>query len=215
MNKSMKRILLFLTIIILIMWYPFLNNAIKMVNHNIGDVIDSHNEIPVYFNGSTDTSLGRNKSKDGYNYGLKYQCVEFVKRYYYDYLNHKMPNTFGHAKDFFDSELKDGEINQERNLIQYQNGSQSKPKVDDIIVFDATVFNPFGHVAIVSHVLEDEIVLVQQNAGRFSNPRTIIPLIKEEQVWKLDNNRILGWLRIKSENGNNKASHRFFNGSRY
>lgn len=195
MKKTIQKTLIFSVLMILILSIPCIKNAFTNANHNVGDVIDSHNKIPVYYNGSTDTNLGLNKNKNGYNYGLKYQCVEFVKRYYYDHLNHKMPNTFGHAKDFFDDEIKDGEINQERNLFQYQNGSQSKPAVDDIVVYDASYFNPFGHVAIVSHVLEDEIVLVQQNAGRFSNPRTIIPLIKEEQVWKLDNNPILGWLR--------------------
>lgn len=195
MNKTIKRTPIFVLIMALIMAYPCIKNAIMNANHNIGDVIDSHNEIPVYFNGSTDTNLGRNRSKDGYNYGLKYQCVEFVKRYYYDHLNHRMSNTFGHAKDFFDSKIKDGGINQERDLTQYKNGSQSKPKVDDIIVFDASYFNPYGHVAIVSHILEDEIVIVQQNAGKFSNPRAIIPLSQEDKLWKLDNSRILGWLR--------------------
>lgn len=195
MKKTIQKTLIFSVLMILILSIPCIKNAFTNANHNVGDVIDSHNEIPVYYNGSTDTNLGRNKSKDGYNYGLKYQCVEFVKRYYYDHLNHKMPNTFDHAKDFFNSEIKDGEINQERNLFQYQNGSQSKPAVDDIVVYDASYFNPFGHVAIVSHVLEDEIVAIQQNAGKFSNSRAIIPLVKEEKVWKLDNNRILGWLR--------------------
>lgn len=195
MKMTIKRTLIFASVLALIMAYPCIKNAIMNANHNIGDVIDSHNEIPVYYNGSTDTNLGRNKSKDGYNYGLKYQCVEFVKRYYYDHLNHKMPITYGHAKDFFDNKIADGERNKDRDLTQYQNGSQSKPKVDDIIVFDATEFNPYGHVAIVSHVLEDEIVIVQQNAGKFSNSRAIIPLVKEDELWKLDNNRILGWLR--------------------
>lgn len=194
-KKTMKRTLLFAILMVFVLSIPCIKNAFTNANNNVGDVIDSHNEIPVYYNGSTDTNLGRNKSNDGYNYGLKYQCVEFVKRYYYDHLNHKMPNTFGNAKDFFNSEIKDGEINQERDLIQYQNGSQSKPEVDDIVVYDASYFNPFGHVAIVSHVLEDEIVVIQQNAGKFSNSRAIIPLVKEEKVWKLDNNRILGWLR--------------------
>ena len=195
MKMTIKRTLIFASVLALIMAYPCIKNAIMNANHNIGDVIDSHNEIPVYYNGSTDTNLGRNKSKDGYNYGLKYQCVEFVKRYYYDHLNHKMPITYGHAKDFFDHKIADGERNNYRDLIQYKNGSQSKPEVDDIVVYDASYFNPYGHLAIVSHVLEDEIVIVQQNAGKFSNPRAIIPLSQEDKLWKLDNSRILGWLR--------------------
>lgn len=195
MNKPVKRTLIFAACIMVIVASIFIKNAIINANHNIGDVIDSHNDIPVYYNGSVSTNLGRNRSNDGYNYGLKYQCVEFIKRYYYDHLKHKMPNTFGNAKDFFDKKVADGERNKERDLIQYQNGSQSKPNVDDIIVFDATEFNPYGHVAIVSHVTEDEIVIVQQNAGRFNNSRAIIPLEQEGKKWKLDNSRILGWLR--------------------
>ncbi|MGN2920302.1 hypothetical protein ACTFQ5_16360 [Aliivibrio fischeri] len=72
--------------------------------------------------------LERNVAADGYNLGLKYQCVEFVKRYYYEYFNHKMPDTYGHAKDFFNPDLPDGNLNKQRNLIQYKNGSLNPPK---------------------------------------------------------------------------------------
>ncbi|MFA0963395.1 hypothetical protein AB9P05_16445 [Roseivirga sp. BDSF3-8] len=49
---------------------------------------------------------GRNLTPDGYNLGLKYQCGEFMKRYYYLHLNHKMPDSYGHARDFFNPSLK-------------------------------------------------------------------------------------------------------------
>jgi hypothetical protein len=61
----------------------------------------------VYYNGGVANVVGRNVSVDGYNLGLKYQCVEFVKRYYYQHLGHKMPDTYGHAKDFFDRNVAD------------------------------------------------------------------------------------------------------------
>ena len=51
---------------------------------------------------------GRNVTVDGYNLGLKYQCVEFVKRYYYKHYRHKMPNSYGNAKDFFIAQISDG-----------------------------------------------------------------------------------------------------------
>ena len=67
----------------------------------IGDVIDSLNGVKVYYNGSNFAkSYGRNLAPDGYNLGLKYQCVEFVKRYYYQVYKHKMPNTQGNAREF-------------------------------------------------------------------------------------------------------------------
>ncbi|MBK8698150.1 MAG: hypothetical protein IPN29_00645 [Saprospiraceae bacterium] len=67
----------------------------------IGDVIDMLDGIKVHYNGSSFArSYGRNLATDGYNLGLKYQCVEFVKRYYYYHFDHKMPDTGGNARNF-------------------------------------------------------------------------------------------------------------------
>ena len=161
----------------------------------VGQPIDSLNGVNVYFNGEVDNVSGRNLTKDNYNLGLKYQCVEFVKRYYYEHLLHKMPDSYGHAKDFYNDTLKDGDINAKRNLTQYSNPSQSKPKIDDLIVFSGTTFNKYGHVAIVSNVEEDEVEIIQQNPGPFINSRESFPLAKQDEKWKIDNHRILGWLR--------------------
>lgn len=87
------------------------------IDKEIGTKIDELNGVNVYFNGLMTVSHGRNLSEDGYNIGMKWQCVEFVKRYYLEMYNHKMPNTYGNAKEFYDKSLKDGEINIKRNLI--------------------------------------------------------------------------------------------------
>lgn len=71
-----------------------------MKEHKIGEKIESLNNIYVYYNGKVGNVNGRNISKDGYDLGLKYQCVEFVKRYYFLHYFHKMPDSYGHAKDF-------------------------------------------------------------------------------------------------------------------
>ena len=55
---------------------------------SVGQQIDSLNGVYVYYNGRADNVIGRNTTADGHNLGLKYQCVEFVKRYYYEKLNH-------------------------------------------------------------------------------------------------------------------------------
>lgn len=64
--------------------------AITLLNWNprygIGQERDRLNGVVVYHNGGVDHSSGRNLSPDGYNLGIKYQCVEFVKRYYYQHL---------------------------------------------------------------------------------------------------------------------------------
>ncbi len=165
--------------------------------HKVGDRIDSLNGVLVYYNGGIENVEGRNIAKDGYNLGLKYQCVEFVKRYYYLHLNHKMPDSYGHAKDFFDPSVKDGCLNKKRNLLQYHNLSKSKPKADDLLIYSGTMGNPFGHVAIVAKVSESELEIIQQNTGAHGSTRAHFKLAHNNNLWRIENDRILGWLRKK------------------
>lgn len=160
----------------------------------VGEKVDSLNGVYVYYNGSVGHVAGRNLAPDGYNLGLKYQCVEFVKRYYYQHLNHKMPDSYGHAKDFFQKNLKDGALNTRRNLHQYTNGSATKPRVNDLLVFDGHSGNPYGHVAIVSAVKKGKIEIIQQNPGPFERSRAEMPLKQENGLWVVDQEGVLGWL---------------------
>lgn len=161
----------------------------------VGQKMDSLNGVFVYYNGAVDNVTERNTTKDGYNLGLKYQCVEFVKRYYYEHLNHKMPGSYGHAKDFFDKTLADGQINKQKNLTQYSNPSRTKPKMDDLLIYSETLFNKYGHVAIVSKVSRNEIEIIQQNPGTFGESRELFQLENKDGSWTISNDRILGWLR--------------------
>jgi hypothetical protein len=166
--------------------------ALKNLTYKVGDPVDSLNGVIVYYNGNIANITERNVAADNYNLGLKYQCVEFVKRYYYQHLHHKMPNSYGHAKDFFDRGLADGKKNRKRNLVQYSNPSRTKPKADDLLVFDGTVY---GHVAIISKVGTKGIEIIQQNPGPAGKSRRKLSLEKENGKWKIDSDRVLGWLR--------------------
>lgn len=168
-------------------------------NHSVGEVVDSLNGVKVYYNGGVGNSEGRNLTQEGYNIGVKYQCVEFIKRYYYNHLHHKMPDTYGNAIDYYDTSLKDSTYNKKRDLIQFSNPSEVKPKQKDIIIFDKTIFNRFGHVAIVSKVEEDLIEIIQQNPGPFASSREKIKLKKQKNLWIIDNKRILGRLSKSSQ----------------
>lgn len=162
----------------------------------IGDKLDSYNGVVVYYNGKDFSySDGRSLSKDGYNYGLKYQCIEFVKRYYHQVYKHKMPNTFGHAKDFFQKGLSDEVFNKSRGLTQFTNVRNDKPKVGDILVYDAYEGNPYGHVAIVCNVGEDEIEIIQQNMKTSSRKK--IKLVKFLDIYTVADYNVLGWLGIR------------------
>jgi hypothetical protein len=169
-------------------WYFFPDFA-------IGQAIDSLDGVYVYYNGETGNVRGRNRAPDGYNLGLQYQCVEFVKRYYYERFRHKMPEAAGHARDFFDPRVKDGAINPARNLRQYRNGGRQKPRAGDLLVFGPTAKNPYGHVAIVSKADGDEVELVQQNGGAWVRPRQRLDLEKTGSGWRINEKNLLGWLR--------------------
>ncbi|MBW1656877.1 CHAP domain-containing protein [Flavobacterium quisquiliarum] len=187
-----------LIVSILVLGYAGLK-VVKKINLNsdykIGQALDSLNGVKVYYNGGVDHIAGRNVTKDNYNLGLKYQCVEFVKRYYYEHYKHKMPDAYGHAKDFFDPRVKDGELNSKRDLTQYTNPSKEKPEVGDLMIFSGSILNRFGHVAIISKVSENEIEIIQQNPGPFNDSREKFELEKEKGYYKIKNERLLGWLR--------------------
>lgn len=167
----------------------------KRKEPEVGAIIDRFNGVAVYYNGNLRNTDGRNVTSDGYNLGLKWQCVEFVKRYYYLRYGHRMPDPWGHAIDFFNKTLPDNSYNAQRGLRQYRNPSVEKPQVEDIIVFAGEDGNPFGHIAIVSKVGPNYVEIVQQNVGKQS--RYTLPLFDMVDSWRIANIDVLGWLRKK------------------
>lgn len=159
-----------------------------------GEVIDSFNGVSVYYNGEKFTNVsGRNVAADGYNLGLKYQCVEFAKRYYYEYYGHKMPNSYGHAREFFDKSLADVAYNRERALMQYRNIRYEKPQEGDLLVYDGYGSNPFGHVGIITSVGDGEVEYISQNYG--DKTRQTIKLVEYQGIYTIADYDVLGWLR--------------------
>jgi hypothetical protein len=159
-----------------------------------GDIIDSFNGVVVYYNGSNYKNVsGRNVTNDGYNLGLKYQCVEFVKRYYLEIYHHKMPNSYGNAREYFDKSIGDKAFNSARGLMQYRNVRTFKPEPGDLLIYDSYPGNPFGHLAIITEVGEDYVKIIQQNTGR--KTREKLKLVKFMEYYTIADYDILGWLR--------------------
>lgn len=175
--------------------FGVLNRVNVNPGHVVGDVIDTYNGVPVYFNGAIGHVTERNVAPDGYNIGLKYQCVEFVKRYYYERFGHRMPQDRGHARDFFDPALSDGAMNAARGLMQFKNGAGTGPMAEDLVVFGPWLLNRYGHVAIVSEVGPDFVEVVQQNPGPFGASRERYRLVVNAGNVRIDHARLVGWLR--------------------
>ncbi len=198
MLKKIGLALFLLLSLFIVIYLIFLQQRYPLhaITHSfkIGDSIDSHHGIVVYNNGGIySKSHGKHYKKDSsYYYGKKWQCVEFVKRYYFDYLNHKMPNGYGHAKDFFNKKLEQGKLNKERNLLQFYNGNSEAPKENDLLIFDGE----YGHVAIITNVTKNEIEIIQQNI--YMTPREHYKLKFESGIYTIgDRRKPLGWLRLR------------------
>lgn len=184
-------------LILTLVSFLLLRNANPNPHYEIGQALDSLNGVKVYYNGSVGHTGKRNTSSESYNIGITYQCVEFVKRYYYDYYHHKMPDSYGNAKDFFNPSVKDGALNKSRDLLQFTHPGKHKPQTGDLVIFDGHEGNPYGHVAIISEVRPHEIEIIQQNPGPFASSRVTFDLDSTTAGFKIGHERLLGWLRMK------------------
>ena len=102
-----------------------------------------------------------------------------------------MPDGYGNAKDFFDDSIPQGEVNEKRGLVQYKNGGNEMPKVNDILIFNDTTY---GHIVIISEVGEDYIEVIQQNMG--THTRDKFELKKDGNNYYIGGHRTpAGWLR--------------------
>jgi surface antigen len=159
----------------------------------VGEIVTTYRTIPVYSNGDNYTlSYGKHFSENQYYYGQKWQCVEFVKRFYHDAFNHRMPSVWGNAMGYYDPTVLHGKMNKDRGMFQFKNGGATSPQPDDLLVFD---FAPYGHVSVISAVRENEIEVVQQNiAGK---PRQTYTLEKKDGLFTIvAKSKPLGWLRL-------------------
>ncbi|MHA6492126.1 CHAP domain-containing protein [Pseudomonas borbori] len=208
MNKRRLAILAVCTLVPLMAFalHAFATRINLNDHYAVGEPLDELHGVAIYYNGGVNTVQGRNLTPDGYNLGLRYQCVEFIKRYYFERYGHRMPDSYGHAKDFFDPTLGDGAMNAKRAMWQFVNGGASQPQADDLLVFGPSLFNRYGHVAIVAQVGGAAIEIAQQNPGPFGQSRERLGLSQRDGHWHVDNSKVLGWLRLPSAAALEKAA---------
>lgn len=175
----------------------FLGVEFCLLFTDTGRVIDSYKGVPIYSNGVFEGQThGHHYSPDNYYFGIKWQCVEFVRRFYKNVKKHEMPEKQGDAKDYFDASLDDGCLNLQRGLVQYRNGSLIKPAVDDLIV---CLDGRYGHVAVITRVADDFLEVANQNI--FGKTRHRLPLENRQgRYFVVAPMDVGGWLRLESGN---------------
>ncbi|NQV00271.1 MAG: CHAP domain-containing protein [Parcubacteria group bacterium] len=127
-------------------------------------------------------------------YGLEYQCVELINRYYVQRLGHRNMTQTGHAHSYFT-------YTENKDLVAYENGGSVRPASDDILVFREE--EGFGHVALVVEITESEVCFVQQNTPLWYQ---CLPLSERRGTWHVDPIGLeseqmpcLGWARREEQ----------------
>jgi glutathionylspermidine amidase/synthetase len=148
--------------------------------------------IPIYENPAIEYDIphhwGRKGTQyEGLFYGVKYECVEFIRRYYI----HVYGITFreiDNAIDLF--RVPHGTDVKTKRSIPFQairNAPNQIPHQDDVVIWKQEgPYQKTGHVAIVVEVLSPHLVrIVEQNGTTKDGWRTI----------RIHHPGIIGWIR--------------------
>jgi len=161
---------------------------------NFGDAMGSFNGVTTYFNPSGHVSNTYNYLNET-NTGMKWQCVEYVNRYYLQTSGMNIRIVGQNAVDYYTNASQ-------RGLDAYPNGGSVAPQVGDILCLSG---NTYGHVAIIREVNASSVKVIQQNSGNadyvnFSFPRTE-NTINGSQLGS--GYAVQGWLRKTGTNAPN------------
>lgn len=129
--------------------------AYPVIADPFGTNVGGFNGITIYSNGDPNNVSSANNSSSGVITGMKWQCVEFVRRYYLEVFKINLRPLYagGNANTWYDHA-------DDMHLAKYANGSASNPRIGDIMV---SAGGPSGHIAIVSSVSDNQVCVVEQN----------------------------------------------------
>lgn len=123
-------------------------------------------------------------------WGGSFQCVAYVQRYYKDAFDIEIQNV-GRAQDLY---LKAPEY----GLFAHRNGGVTAPQPGDILVFGHR--NNVGHVSIVTGVIKEGVLIVEQNWGTSriaTNGGKPLPMKIENDTYTLEDRTgyyVIGWV---------------------
>jgi len=134
--------------------------------------------------------------------GIKWQCVEYARRWLYS----QRGLVFGDVKYAVDiwqdiTFYKDPENGNTVPVVNYPNGSSTRPARGDLLIYDKSLFGT-GHVAVVTEV-DDDRGVVRVAEQNFTNTRwqdnysREIPLVHKDGHYYLEDDFLLGWKRQK------------------
>ncbi len=122
-----------------------------------GTYLGQFNTVAAYSNGSASYYSAIANTVNGYYTGIKWQCVEYVRRYYYTIFNTQFSNgVAGDAGTWFGAASGLG-------MTPYTNGqTTTAPQVGDILCSTT-------HIAIIKRVVGNKLFTAQQNVYQDTN----------------------------------------------
>jgi hypothetical protein len=189
----MKRsILIFFTLIVLMAGMAATGGSVEIAP--CGTTLATYAGVPARSNVmNPDESCGGRAT-----YGLQYQCVEYVRRFYHlvkgiETREGKMGKRWnGNANTYFKTAAQ-------KELDAFENGGSVAPRPDDILAFQG---GPYGHVAVITRVAEDHIEFVEQNFSPTGTGRLAYnPVTNRVENRKAGGELFIveGWLRPQAD----------------
>jgi|GEM_PF-2386287 len=156
-----------------------------------GTQVGIFNGVPSYSNGTTSYVSNISNYYQGQYTGIKWQCVEYARRYYLAHYGIYISLTIPYASQAFTTWGSLEYIN------QFQNGTGSPPIPGDILCSNG---GAYGHVAIVREVTANEVHVIQQNFLNNSGDNDFtLTLSQVGEVYTVGNFSVscpvIGWLR--------------------
>ena len=157
-------------------------------------------DVPAYSNCNSDCVFFSPNKKQGTYTGIKWQCVEYARRW----LFRNKGVVYGDVDVAADiwalnqvTRIKD---NKKFEMTSFPNGNEQAPQVGDLIIY-AKAYLKTGHVAVISGIDDklQQIKVIEQNYKNAKWPADYarkIPYTKQDgKYWLLDT-YVLGWKRV-------------------
>jgi len=166
----------------------------------LGEEIDSFCSIPNYSNGNNGGTCCWGGLHGSSPYGYKWQCTEFAFRFicqHYDSIlgcaASGKTQKYGNAWEWYDNIYNNPVLGL---LERYpNNATTSPPRPGDLLIFDRTTSNSYGHVAVVRDVAADYVAVIEQNVASTSRDGFHAHTLYETNgVYRVTG--ALGWLRV-------------------
>jgi len=129
------------------------SNPVYSSATTFGAILGTVNGVNLYYNGTTSPTTYN--YFNGTNTGYRWQCVEFINRYYLQVYGMDIRGTTGgNAYQYYG-------LASQKGLVAYINDGSVPPRVGDILCFSGGTGN--GHVMIITEVGASQIKVAHQN----------------------------------------------------